>query len=67
MENEIQTGSSSISLGCRGLSEDVRPMEIEFFQCTPILILLFVVFDIVSCLMVLFRSDKCSFYQRQEK
>ena len=38
---EVQTESSSISFGCRGLPGDGRPIATEFFQCTPILILLF--------------------------
>ncbi len=42
-----------MSFGWRGLFEDVKPIDTEFFQCTPILILLFDVRAIVSSLVLI--------------
>jgi hypothetical protein len=42
-----------MSFGCRGLFEVVKPIDTEFFQCTPILILLFDVRAIVSSLVLI--------------
>jgi len=46
--NRIQTGSSSMSFGWRGLFGDDIPIDAEFFQCTPIFILLFDTLAILS-------------------
>ncbi len=42
-----------MSFGCRGLFGVDIPIDTEFFQCTPIFILLFDGLDIVSSLILI--------------
>ncbi len=46
-----------MSFGCRGLFGVDIPIDTEFFQCTPIFILLFDGLDIVSSLIAIETID----------